>query len=355
MKNSIEQAAQRLSQLRDAGAPLPEDALRVLGAVGASASQAPTDAADKAHSAFARAQAPISESMAPIDDPDFPARPEPQSADLGRKPRAQQSRTVDIDFRRLAGAGLITPDAPRSILADQYRVIKRPLIDNARGKGASPVKDGNLIMVTSSLPGEGKSFTAINLAVSMAMELDYTVMLVDADVAKPSILSTLGIAPSPGLLDLLVGDQTVMSEVLLRTNIDNLTLLPSGSPRASATELLASAAMTDLVQDMGRRYADRIIIFDSPPLLLTTESRVLASHMGQIVMVTQAEKTLQSQVLHALSTIESCPVKLMVLNQARSSSRDVYGYGYGYGYGHGNGAAPMGDTDQAVGTAGRSP
>jgi Mrp family chromosome partitioning ATPase len=97
--------------------------------------------------------------------------------------------------------------------------------------------------------------------------------------------------------------------------------------------------MTDLVDDMGKRYSDRIIIFDSPPLLLTTESRVLATHMGQIVMVVQAEKTLQSQVRHALSTIESCPVKLMVLNQARSSGQDAYGYGYGYGYGYSQRAA----------------
>ncbi len=189
------------------------------------------------------------------------------------------------------------------------------------------------------MPGEGKSFTAINLALSMAMEMDYTVMLVDADVARPSIMKVLGLPPGPGLLDLLVDDKLEMSQVLLRTNIDNLTLLPSGSPHAQATELLASAAMTDLIDDMGKRYSDRIIIFDSPPLLLTTESRVLATHMGQIVMVVQAEKTLQSQVRHALSTIESCPVKLMVLNQARSSGQDAYGYGYGYGYGYSQRAA----------------
>jgi protein-tyrosine kinase len=200
------------------------------------------------------------------------------------------------------------------------------------------VQNGNLIMVTSSLPGEGKSFTAINLALSLAMEVDYTVMLVDADVARPSVMRVLDLPQGQGLLDLLVDDQVEMSQVLLRTNVDNLTLLPSGSPRDSATELLASSAMTRLIEEIGNRYPDRIIIFDSPPLLLTTESRVLATHMGQIVMVVQAEKTLQAQVKHALSTIEACPVKLMVLNQARSSEQDVYGYGQGYGYGYGEGA-----------------
>ena len=240
---------------------------------------------------------------------------------------------VRLDLAGLTEAGFVTPNAPRAAIADQYRVIKRPLIANATGKGASVVQHGNRIMVTSAMPGEGKSFTAINLAMSIAMELDYTVLLVDADVSRPSIMKTLGLPPGPGLLDLLTNKQMEMSDTLLRTNIDKLSLLPSGTPHPRATELLASDAMTDLIEEMGHRYPDRIIIFDSPPLLLTTESRVLATHMGQIVVVVQAEKTLQSQVRHALTTIESCPIKLMVLNQVHGGDQDAYGYGYGYGHG----------------------
>jgi exopolysaccharide/PEP-CTERM locus tyrosine autokinase len=178
--------------------------------------------------------------------------------------------------------------------------------------------------------GEGKSFTAINLAMSIAMELDYRVLLVDADVARPSIMKTFGLPSGPGLLDLLLNDGSKMAQALLQTNVDKLSLLPSGTPQARATELLASDAMTRLVEEIGQRYSDRIIVFDSPPLLLTTESRVLASHMGQIVVVVQAERTLQSQLRHALAAIEACPVKLMVLNQARGGNQDGYGYGYGY-------------------------
>ena len=122
--------------------------------------------------------------------------------------------------------------------------------------------------------------------------------------------------------------------MLLKTNIDKLTILPSGTPHARATELLASDAMTRLLNDMAKRCADRIIIFDSPPLLLATESRVLASHMGQIVMVVRAQKTLQSDVAQALATIEACPVKLMLLNQARTVAKGGYENGYGYGYGY---------------------
>jgi len=149
-------------------------------------------------------------------------------------------------------------------------------------------------------------------------------------------LRVLGLPPSLGLLDLLEG-KAEMADVLLRTNVDKLTIMPSGTPHPRATELLASDAMKQLLDDMATRYSDRIIIFDSPPLLLTTESRVLATHMGQIVVVVHANRTLQSSVQQALAAIESCPVKMMVLNKARNDAGGTYGYGYGYGYNYGYG------------------
>lgn len=306
MSSLIEQASRRLEQLRQAGAPIPEILPAPEHAVAA------PDLAKSATSA----EPPVQEE---------PSRPH------------IVSREVALDLDAMAAAGLVSPNAPRSHIADQYRVIKRPLIANAMGKGAVPIANGNLIMVTSAVAGEGKSFTALNLAMSIATELDNTVMLVDADVARPSILRMLGLPASRGLLDLLVDDKVELSQVLLKTNIDKLTLLPSGTPHTRATELLASDAMTLLIEDIAKRYSDRIVIFDSPPLLLTTESRVLAGHMGQIVVVIHAEKTLQSDVEHALSTIESCPVKLMVLNQAKAGGVGGYGYGYGQGYGYGYG------------------
>jgi len=245
----------------------------------------------------------------------------------------------------------VTPNAPRAAIADQFRVIKRPLLANATGKGAAPVPNGNLIMVTSAMPGEGKSFTAVNLAMSIAMELDYRVLLVDADVSRPSLRKTLNLAAGPGLLDLLIDSKLQMADVLLRTNVDKLSLLLSGTPHPRATELLASDAMTVLIEELGQRYPDRIIIFDSPPLLLTTEARVLASHMGQILMVVHAEKTLRSQVLHALTTIDACPVKLLMLNQARGGDQDAYGYGYGYGFGYGQSVSQAAESNTTVSAA----
>ncbi|OGB33478.1 MAG: protein tyrosine kinase [Burkholderiales bacterium RIFCSPLOWO2_12_FULL_61_40] len=291
MSSLIEQAAQRLEQLRTAGADIPDGV-------------------------------PIAQ-----------ANKEALNAPSGAQSNSL-SRRVEIDLEALSKAGIVSPNAPRSAIADQFRVVKRPLIGNAMGKGASPIINGNLIMVTSSLPGEGKTFTAINLAMSMATELDYTVMLVDADVARPSVMTVLGLPAGAGLLDLVLDESMDLSSMLLKTNVDKLTLLPSGTPHPRATELLASDAMINLLNDMARRYTDRIIIFDSPPLLLATEARVLASHMGQIVMVVQAERTLQSDVVLALSTIDACPVKLMLLNQARTVSKGGYEYGYGHVYGY---------------------
>ena len=304
MSSLIEQAAVRLEQLRRAGVSIPETA------------------------------------AAPAVPPQAVPPVVMQSAPPAEK-RLRTSQQVTLDLDALGAIGIVTPNAPRSQAADQYRVIKRPLITNAKSMGSSVLNHGNLIMVTSALVGEGKSFTSVNLAMSIAMELDNTVMLVDADVARPSVLRMLGLPPQPGLLDLLDGS-TDMASVLLKTNIDKLTLLPSGTPHPQATELLASDAMRVLLDDMAKRYADRIIIFDSPPLLLTTEARVLATQMGQVVMVVQADKTLQADVQRALSTIKACANINLVLNKGRGDSDGGesrgfgYGYGYGYGYGHGS-------------------
>lgn len=297
MSSLIEQAAQRLEQLRRAGVEVPE-------LVRESASTA-------AAVVTAKAETPSSES------------------ELPKKPLVV-SRQVELDLDMLAATGIVTPKAPRSRIADEFRVIKRPLLSNAVGRGAASLAHANLIMVTSALAGEGKSFTSVNLAMSIAAELDHTVMLVDADVARPSILSMLGLPAGPGLLDLLEG-KAEMSDVLMKTNIDKLTILPSGTPHARATELLASDAMRSLLDDISKRYPDRVVIFDSPPLILTTEARVLASQMGQVIMVVQADKTLQADVQQALATIEDCPVKMMLLNKVRTDSNGTYGYGYGYG------------------------
>ncbi|MEJ7670351.1 MAG: XrtA-associated tyrosine autokinase [Casimicrobiaceae bacterium] len=314
----IEQAAKRLEELRRAGVDIPDSTPK-------------QDVATIEDSGEERAAV---HSTAQLRRQYAPAVDAAPRVSARKTPAPPQSRLIELDLARIAAAGIVTPDAPRSRIADEFRVIKRPLITNATGKGAAPIRNGNLIMVTSALPNEGKSFTAANLAMSIAMELDRTVLLVDADVAHPALPKMLGLPPAQGLLDVLVDDAVELRQVLLRTNVEKLSILSSGTQHPRATELLASDAMNRLLDDMASRYNDRIIVFDSPPLLVTTESRVLATHMGQVVVVVEAQRTTQAAVQQALATIEACPVKLMMLNKGRSVTSDGgYGYGYGYGYG----------------------
>jgi protein-tyrosine kinase len=242
-------------------------------------------------------------------------------------PRAQHR---SIDLERLQAAGFITPALEDSKLVHEFRVIKRPLIQQATGKMATQAPNRNLVMVTSALPGEGKTFVALNLAMSLAMEVDCKVLLVDADVISPALPAVLGIEPAKGLMDLLTDPDTRFSDVLLGTNVERLTLLLAGTPHSGASELLASEAMTRLLAEVSSRYADRIVVFDSPPLLATTESRVLATHIGQVVLVVEAERTTHAALQSALSTVESCPAVFTLLNRAPESKVGAYYGTYAY-------------------------
>ena len=247
------------------------------------------------------------------------------SIDTNRPP----AKRVEIDLGRLGANNMVSDDGGRNPVAEEFRAIKRPLIGNAFSKDGRPVNRNNLIMVTSALPGEGKTFTAINLAISIAMELDHTVLLVDADVARPSVLRTLGLKAQAGLMDILLDPKLDVADVLLKTNIDTLSILPAGKSHRHATELLASQTMSSLLDEIASRYPDRIVIFDSPPLLLTTEARVLASQMGQIVVVVEAETTTMNAVKSALSQLEACTNVNLVYNKAKSfPGQENYGYYY---------------------------
>lgn len=244
------------------------------------------------------------------------------------EPSPAQRRTVDL--ARLQASGFITPALQESKLLHEFRVIKRPLIGHALGRIATQASNRNLVMVTSALPGEGKTFVAVNLAMSLALEVDCRVLLVDADVISPSLPGVLGIEPADGLMDLLTKEGLRFSDALLATNVEHLTLLLAGTPHPGASELLASDAMARLLGEVSSRYADRIVVFDSPPLLATTESRVLATHMGQVVVVVEAERTTHGALESALATVESCPAVYTLLNKAPESKVGSYYGGYAY-------------------------
>jgi protein-tyrosine kinase len=236
-------------------------------------------------------------------------------------------RFVDINLARLHQMGMVTHDGGRTPAAEDFRIIKRPLLRSAGDAVGQGRKNGNLIVVTSALPGEGKTFCAINLAMSIAMEKDHTVLLVDADVARPSVLKVLGLPNTAGLMDVLLSERRALSDVILKTNIAGLSILPAGRSNKHATELLASQSMSLLLDDIAGRYPDRIVVFDSPPLLLTTEATVLAGQMGQVVLVVESETTTQRAVKEALRRLDHCTSVNLICNKTRAFPGDDY-YGY---------------------------
>jgi exopolysaccharide/PEP-CTERM locus tyrosine autokinase len=241
---------------------------------------------------------------------------------------------VELNLERLGAIGMVVPNGASTPIAEEYRLIKRPLVQNMSGQAESTLEHPNLIMVTSALPGEGKTFTAINLAMSMVMEMDHTVLLVDADIPKPSLQRVFDIDVDRGLIDVLLGDAD-LSDVLLTTNVPKLRLLPAGRPHSHSVELLASEAMRNLLRHISERYPDRIVIFDCPPLLVTSEAGILADLMSQIVLVVEANETPQEAVKEALSQLDESKYVGLVLNKSEEAMRhfDRYRSQYDYRYG----------------------
>ena len=220
-------------------------------------------------------------------------------------------------------------------IKNEFRRIKRPLLSNAFGKSASLVDRGNIIVITSSVPGEGKSYVATNLALAFAQERDITALLIDCDVTRQGVSRLLGVEKRrPDLTDLLVTESMSVRDVLLSTDVPGLTLVPAGKPHEFITEMVASHRMTQLIEEVGSRYSDRIIILDAPPILSTPESQVLAGLVGQIVFVIEAGKTPQTIVQDALEMLPREKAIGLVLNKSESiSNRGGYYYNYYKPYG----------------------
>jgi exopolysaccharide/PEP-CTERM locus tyrosine autokinase len=236
---------------------------------------------------------------------------------------------VEVDFRALRTQGLLAPDAQERKLEDEYRVIKRPLIKNASSTEA--LERGNLLMVASANSGEGKTFTCVNLCLSIAREKDWTVVLVDGDGSKPHLTRLFGAEKQPGFSDLLRDPNLSVEELVMPTNVPCFSLLPAGSHDPNMAEFLASARMEAVCEALARSDPRRMIVFDSSPLLMTTEAAVLASQVGQIVMIVQADKTPHQAVLGALSKLDPSKAVNLVLNQSTQESMPAYGDYYGYG------------------------
>lgn len=244
-------------------------------------------------------------------------------------PPGRHQAAIVLERGALRAAGLMPPEEEWGLLARQYRKIKHPLIAQAIGRGTPRAPKGYLIMVASAMAGEGKSFTALNLALSLALEKDLRVLLVDADVAKPQLSHVLGLGKARGLLDALREEKLDVESLLYPTDVPTLSFLPAGADAGGATELLSSSRMERIAALLGQHDSQRIVVIDSPPLLQTTEATALARVAGQIVVVVRAESTAQPVLLDALKTLDGHPAVSLVLNQSVRAATSAYYDSYG--------------------------
>jgi len=315
--NIVEEATRRLEQLARAGVTVP------WSAAGLESRDAQARAADGGTAATSAGPGATVHRLT-TDELAEAALARKQSR---RHPHdARAAITATLDLHALESSGHLVPSQQRTALAEEFRHIKRPLLTAMRESGPRSPRQ-MLIMVTSALSGEGKTYCAINLAMSMAAEIDRSVLLVDADVVQPDLFRRLGVPPMPGLLDLLADPTLGLSQVAAATNVPKLSILSAGTPNAMSTELLASEAMERLLVSLAEDEPDRIVIFDAPPLLLTNEAQLLASRVGQVVLVVEAGKTPRQLLAQAFGLLEACPVVVPVLNKAEHSPAPL-GYGY---------------------------
>jgi exopolysaccharide/PEP-CTERM locus tyrosine autokinase len=252
------------------------------------------------------------------------------TAGTDRRDRPGSHRSIVFDLDALTKAGLLSP-ANRA-LAEQYRAVKQPLLRNASQDGARAAH-ANMIMVTSALASEGKTFTCVNLSLSLAMEKDWEVLLLDCDCKNPQLSRLLGVQDEPGLLDLLKDRALRLDSLILSTNVPGLSMLPLGRGDAQAAELLASDRMREICGELATAAPGRLAVFDSSPLLLTSESTILSHHVGQVVVVVHAGKTPQMAVKEAVGKLDTTKPVGLVLNRVSPRAQVASYGGYGY-YGH---------------------
>ena len=237
---------------------------------------------------------------------------------------------IILDLEMLTQKGFVSTDSTRQVINEEYRVIKRKLLDNAFGPLSKSLKNSNIIMVTSSRQGEGKTFTAINLALSIALEKDKTVLLVDADVLRPNVMRTLELKNKQGLMEYLLGEKDDISEVMCKTNLDKLRIITAGKSHHLSAELLASERMFAAVEEFANRYTDRIVIVDTPPLLGINETAILANLAGQALVVTEEFKTKLVDVENAVKHLKPEMAIGFIVNKTEQVNLEGGGYGYYY-------------------------
>ncbi len=221
-----------------------------------------------------------------------------------------------IDREVLREQGLIVPEDPVTGLLEEFRIVKRELLADARSSGSAR---GRRILVCSPHSGEGKTYCATNLAIALAAERGVEVLLVDADVLQPSVTARLGIAAGEGLMDALADPEILPENLVVRTDIEGLFVLPAGTATARDAEYLASSRTAALLERLTAGAPDRIVIFDTPPALAASAAAELARHVGQALLVVRADETSRAALEDARQLLSACADIKLLLNAARYS------------------------------------
>jgi Mrp family chromosome partitioning ATPase len=238
-----------------------------------------------------------------------------------------------VDRARLRDQGLIVPEGAVSALLEEFRIVKRHLLLQAaelrrEGAGAAAQR----VLICSPHPGEGKTYCALNLALAMAAEKESEVLLVDADFAKPSVLTALGLPGGPGLMDALADTSIDVADCVVGTDIPGLSVLPAGDATTSDSEYLSTSRAKAVLDRLSDGPANRIVIFDSPPALAASPAAELAKYVGQALLIVRADRTGQGAVEDAVSLLSACPNIQLLLNGVQfSPSGRRFGAYYGYG------------------------
>lgn len=246
----------------------------------------------------------------------FPAKPASghHGAPDDRSGNTADRPTAAIDRTRLVEQGLIVPGAPVGPLVEEFRLIKRQLLQAARGAAARIGDRARIVLVCSARANDGKTFCAVNLAISLAAERDTRVLLIDADLAKPDVMNRLGLKAGPGLLDALADPTIDINDLVVATDIAQLSLLPAGARANDDTELLTSARAGERIAALVAADPGRIVIFDSPPALAASPASVLAHHAGQVLLVVRADRTNEADLREAVALLDGCERIQLVLN-----------------------------------------
>jgi Mrp family chromosome partitioning ATPase len=284
-----------------------------------------------------QAAAPMASAAQPQPEAVEPEVIEPQPAVERARPRALQPVGFHGDRHPIVAShlreqGLIVPGATISALLEEFRIVKRQLLYNASQlaqQGMGPA--AQRVLICSPHPGEGKSFTAVNLALAIAAEKETEVLLVDADFAKPSVLSMLGLPGGPGLMDALSNPEIDVADCVIGTDISGLWVLPAGGTTTSDSEYLSSARTSAVLDRLVQDAPNRFVIFDSPPALAASPAAELAKYVGQAVLVARCDRTGQGALEDAIGLLSACPNIQLLLNAVHfSPSGRRFGSYYGY-------------------------